>query len=94
MGKFVTPTLREVSRTGPYMHNGIFASLSEVIEFYNRGGGDDPQKSPLLKPLRLSDEEKEALIAFLSSLSGDDIVVVPPTPLEYQLIENWRQVRN
>lgn len=94
IGKFVTPTLREVSRTGPYMHNGIFATLEDVIEFYDKGGGDDPQKSLLLTPLGLSGSEKRALIAFLESLSGEDVVVVPPEPLEYQLIENWRQVRN
>ncbi len=94
VGKFVTPTLREVSRTAPYMHNGVFATLDEVIEFYNKGGGDEPQKSPLLKPLGLSGSEKEALISFLESLSGNEVVVTPPKPLEYQLIENWRQVRN
>lgn len=94
IGKFVTPTLREVSRTGPYMHNGIFATLEDVVEFYDQGGGDDPQKSSLLTSLNLSGGEKRALIAFLESLSGDDVVVAAPEPLEYQLIENWRQVRN
>ena len=39
---FKTPSLREIARTGPYMHNGMFNSLEDVIEFFNRGGGDDP----------------------------------------------------
>ena len=94
VGKFVTPTLREVSPTGPYMHNGTFATLEEVIDFYDRGGGDDPGKSPLLTPLALSGGEKKALLAFLESLSGDEVVVVPPEPLEYELIEDWRRARN
>ena len=94
VGKFVTPTLREVSRTAPYMHNGTFATLDNVIEFYDRGGGDDLLKSALLAPLGLSGGERRDLIAFLESLSGDEVVVVPPEPLEYQLIENWRRVGN
>ena len=43
VGKFITPTLRELRYTGPYMHNGLFESLDDVIAFYNQGGGqDDP----------------------------------------------------
>ncbi len=94
VGKFLTPTLREVSRTGPYMHNGTFHKLEDVIEFYNRGGGDDGQKSPLLKPLKLSLEEKKALIAFLQSLSGEEVVVQQPALPEYQLIKDWKNARN
>jgi cytochrome c peroxidase len=59
---FRTPTLREIARTGPYMHNGIYASLDEVIEFFNRGGG---QGNTVLKPLQLTPEEKEQLRMFL-----------------------------
>lgn len=94
IGKFVTPTLREVTRTAPYMHNGVFKSLKDVIEFYNNGGGSSPNKSPLLKPLNLTREEKEALVEFLKSLSGDEIVVDLPKIPEYQLIKNWRAVNN
>ena len=94
VGKFLTPTLREVARTGPYMHNGTFHKLEDVIEFYNRGGGDDGQKSPLLKPLKLSLEEKKALIAFLQSLSGEEVVVQQPALPEYQLIKDWKNARN
>ena len=68
---FATPPLREVSSTAPYMHNGALGTLQEVIDFFDRGGGDDPKKSPLLRPLGLSREEKESLREFLATgLSG------------------------
>jgi len=68
---FVTPPLREVALTPPYMHNGSLKTLEDVIDFFDRGGGEDPKKSPLLKPLGLSKEEKEALKEFLAGgLSG------------------------
>jgi len=86
-GKFRTPPLREVSRTAPYMHNGVFFTLEEVIDFYNNGGGDDPHKSPLLKPLHLTEDEKNALLAFLESLSGEEIVVEPPTLPPYDVLK-------
>lgn len=85
LGKFKTPTLREVSRTAPYMHNGVLATLEEVIEFYDRGAGQAPSKSPLLKPLGLSEMEKKALLEFLKSLSGDELVVAKPELQDYQL---------
>jgi len=57
---FNTPSLRDVSATGPYMHNGIFTSLAEVVDFYvNRS---------ILAPLRLHEDEKAALVAYLESL--------------------------
>jgi cytochrome c peroxidase len=70
-GKFRTPSLRELKYTAPYMHNGVFSSLEEVIEFYNRGGGEDPNRSPLVKPLGLMEQEQKDLKAFLESLSSD-----------------------
>ncbi len=73
MGSFKTPTLRNVSLTPPYMHNGVFKNLREVIEFYNRGGGDVPNKDPRLKPLNLTEDEKEALLAFLEALTCNTI---------------------
>lgn len=73
---FKTPSLRNVSRSAPYMHDGTTATLEEVIEFYNRGGGTVIGKSPLLRPLALSAEEKRALVAFLKSLDGDNIEVL------------------
>lgn len=67
---FKTPTLRNISITPPYMHNGVFKTLEEVIEFYNQGGGNVKNKDPLLKKLNLTSEEKKALKAFLESLTG------------------------
>ncbi len=69
---FRTPSLRNVARTAPYMHNGAFATLDEVIEFYDRGGGAVPAKSQLLAALGLSLDERQALVAFLQSLDGVD----------------------
>ena len=69
------------------MHNGVFFTLEEVIDFYNQGGGDDPTKSPLLKPLHLTEAEKNALLAFLESLSGEEIVVEPPTLPPYDVLK-------
>ena len=69
-GAFKTPTLREVARTAPYMHDGSLATLEQVIDHYDRGGNPNPALDPDLRPLRLNPEEKQALIAFLRSLSG------------------------
>ncbi len=80
-GKFRTQGLRELKYTAPYMHNGIFGTLEEVIDFYNRGGADDPNKSSLVKPLGLSDQEKGDLLAFLLSLSSDQPLSVEPPDL-------------
>jgi cytochrome c peroxidase len=67
-GKFKTPTLRAVGLTAPYMHNGSLPTLEEVVEFYNRGGGANPNRDPFLKPLGLSKEELKDLVAFLKAL--------------------------
>lgn len=83
MGAFRTPPLRQVEETAPYMHNGSLASLGEVIEFFNQGGGPAPNKSPLLKPLGLSSAEKQALAAFLASLTGSYPSVRAPRPPGY-----------
>ncbi len=76
---FRTPTLREVSRTAPYMHNGVFQTLDEVIEFFDKGGG---KGNKALKPLKLTAAEKKQLKAFLvEALAGDPIKVkMPPVP--------------
>ncbi len=99
IGKFMTPTLRELNQTAPYMHNGTVASLKEVVAFYNNGGGNDANKDPRLKPLGLSREEQADLVAFLEALSGDPLtgpehVWTGKIPANYQVIENWRDVRN
>lgn len=80
LGKFQSPSLRELKYTAPYMHNGVFKTLNEVVEFYDRGGG----KSSELKPLGLSATEKKALVAFLESMSGDPILVDVPKPPDFQ----------
>ena len=68
---FKTPTLREISRTAPYMHNGIFATLDEVIDFFDQGGG---KGNPALKPLKLTNAEKKQLKAFLTeALTGKEL---------------------
>ncbi|MBI3971098.1 MAG: c-type cytochrome [Chloroflexi bacterium] len=78
-GKFRTPSLRDSCYTAPYMHNGVFATLEDVVAFYNAGGGDDPNKGPLLRPLNLTAQEQADLVAFLKNLCGDKIVVEAPT---------------
>ena len=69
-GDFKTPTLREVARTAPYMHDGSLATLEDVVDFYDRGGRANPHLDPELRPLHLTDEEKRSLVAFLRSLAG------------------------
>jgi cytochrome c peroxidase len=86
-GQFRTPMLRELGQTAPYMHNGAFATLEEVIEFYNVGGGESPNLDPLLRPLGLTDQDKSDLIAFLKSLTGDPIVVEEPQLPPYEVIQ-------
>jgi len=83
VGKFRTASLRELAHTAPYMHNGIFKTLEDVVEFYDRGGGETLNKSPLLRPLQLSSKEKNDLVAFLNSMSGPPIdVPYPELPSE------------
>jgi cytochrome c peroxidase len=68
LGKFKTPTLRGLALTAPYMHDGSMKTLDEVVEFYNRGGNKNSNLDPLISPLNLSKEEKDALVAFLKAL--------------------------
>ena len=87
MGKFRTPPLRYTLYTAPYMHNGAFWDLEEVVQFYNEGGGENDftdgtmaeTKSPLMKPLGLTDDEVEQLVAFLEAFSGDELEVEAPS---------------
>jgi len=73
---FKTPTLREIARTAPYMHNGIYATLDEVIEFFNAGGGNG---NTVLKPLQLTKTEKDQLRAFLEEgLTGTPLILTYP----------------
>lgn len=69
-GAFKTPTLREIARTAPYMHDGSLETLEAVLEFYNNGGRLNPFLDPVIHPLNLTEEDRHALLAFLESLSG------------------------
>jgi cytochrome c peroxidase len=77
-GAFKTPTLRNVMQREPYMHNGVFHSLEEIIDFYDAGGGAVAGKSPLIQPLGLTAQEKRDLLAFLQALTGELPTVTPP----------------
>jgi len=68
IGAFKTPTVRDVEKTAPYMHDGSLADLEAVVEFYNRGGGANPYRDRALGPLRLSREDVQSLVAFLKAL--------------------------
>ncbi len=99
MGKFMTPSLRELKYTAPYMHNGMIKTLADVVAFYNNGGGKDSNKSEVLKSLNLTDAEQKQLVAFLEALSGDPLtsethVWKQKYPEEYEVIADWRNVRN
>lgn len=80
-----TPTLREVSQTAPYMHDGQLATLADVVRFYNDGGGPRASKDKLLEPLGLSDEEQSQLVEFLKSLSGKPADATRPELPKYEL---------
>lgn len=80
MGKFVTPSLWDVSQTGPYMHSGVFAELADVVSFYNAGNDK-------IAPLGLSEDEQADLVAFLESLTGDAPTASAPELPDYALRE-------
>jgi cytochrome c peroxidase len=89
LGKFRTPPLRYLAYTAPYMHNGAFFTIEEVVDFYDRGGDEDPfgTKSGQIKKLGLTPGEKTDLITFLESLSGDEVIVEPPKLPAYRALE-------
>jgi len=77
---FKAPSLRNAAHTAPYMHNGAFATLDQVVRFYNRGGGQGlgfhlPNQSPEVRPLHLTEREEHALVRFLEALSDDPAVL-------------------
>ena len=77
-GAFKTPTLREVTKHAPYMHDGSIATLREVVEFYNRGGEKNPWLDPKIKPLNLTEAEIDALVALMQALEGEGYQDTPP----------------
>ncbi len=99
MGTFQTPSLRELTQTAPYMHNGMIATLEDVVDFYNAGGGEDSNKDAAMRPLEMTDQEKSDLVAFLESLSGEaltgpEYVWSEAYPDEYPVIEDWLNQSN
>jgi cytochrome c peroxidase len=77
-GAFKTPTLRSVTETAPYMHDGAFKTLEEVVDFYNKGGGKNPHQDPFIQPLNLTDPEKKDLVEFLKALTGEKLNISMP----------------
>lgn len=71
--RYRTPSLRNVALTAPYMHDGSLPTLAAVVEFYDAGAGSDPGRDPGLVPLGLTTEDRQALIAFLESLTGSNV---------------------
>ncbi len=86
-GRFRTPSLRYLEYTAPYMHNGVFSEIEEVVEYYNEGGGGDPNQSPLIRKLNLTDDEQSDLTEFLYSLSGSEIRIAVPRLPEYEVMD-------
>jgi cytochrome c peroxidase len=84
-GAFKTPTLREIAKTAPYMHDGSLATLEEVVEYYDRGGTPHPNLSPKITKLGLTAQEKLDLVAFLRALSGT-IMEAPATPRAQEVL--------
>ena len=93
--KFRTPTLRNVALSAPYMHNGQFATLRDVIDFYDRGGVPNDLLSPFIRPLGLTEAEKDDLQAFLESLTGHNVADIVADAFATQIGElgvedpNW-----
>jgi cytochrome c peroxidase len=81
-GAFKSPTLRDISKTAPYMHDGSMATLEEVIEYYDKGGNPHPQLSREMRKLQLTKEEKRDLLQFLvEGLTSSDPIVGADTGL-------------
>ena len=78
-GAFKTPSLRNISATAPYMHDGSLATMREVVEHYNRGGIENPWLSEKIFPLDLTEQETDELIHFVGcALSGHTTEVEVP----------------
>lgn len=77
-GRFKTPGLRNCALTHPYLHTGAEQTLRDVIDFYDRGGVPNPDLDPLMLPLRLTEREKNDLVAFLEALTGTLPTITPP----------------
>ncbi|HZH33520.1 MAG TPA: FG-GAP-like repeat-containing protein, partial [Pyrinomonadaceae bacterium] len=83
LGQFRTPSLRNVELRGPFMHNGRFATLEEVVDFYNRGGDfDAPNKDPRVRPRNLSAQQRADLVAFLKRPLTDSRAAAQTSPFD------------
>lgn len=71
--RFRTPSLRNVAKTAPYMHDGSLPDLEAVMDYYDRGGHPHPEQDPRIRPLGLTDAEQQDLVAFLGALTGDNL---------------------
>jgi len=71
IGKFKTPTLRNIALTAPYMHDGSVQTLEEVVEYYDKGGSKNLYLDPAIFPLHLNDQEKQDLVEFMKSLTSE-----------------------
>lgn len=79
IGAFKTPGLRDVALTAPYMHDGSQKTLAEVIEFYNKGGENNPYLDGGIRPLQLTSQEQADLVEFLKALSSTDLQRFSPS---------------
>ncbi len=70
-GAFKTPTIRNSALTGPYMHDGSLKTLEEVIDWYAKGGHPNPNLDTKMKPLKLTDQDKQDLVEFIKACSGE-----------------------
>ncbi|GIW87514.1 MAG: hypothetical protein KatS3mg108_1838 [Isosphaeraceae bacterium] len=83
IGAFKTPTVRDVARSAPYMHDGSEPTLEAVVDYYDRGGNPNPYLDKDIKPLNLTPQEKADLVAFMKALTGPppdvEIPTLPPS---------------
>jgi cytochrome c peroxidase len=78
LGAFKTPTIRDIEKTAPYMHDGSLKTLEEVVEHYNKGGTPNPRLDKDMPRLNLTDQEKADVVAFMKALTGKDSTVALP----------------
>lgn len=81
IGKFKTPTLRNIALTAPYMHDGSIKTLMEVVEYYNKGGNHSPWTDAAIFRLHLTPQEKSDLVNFMQSLTSPAYRKVEPPPV-------------
>lgn len=78
---FKTPGLREIARRAPYMHDGSVPTLEAVVDHYVQGGVDRPSRADEIKPLQLTDQEKNDLVSFMNTLTSDmEATTIPTMP--------------